>query len=45
MIWNFEIKVSAETDPAWDDQLVFLSWQKKPLIVELKAKDRSAIRL
>lgn len=44
MIWNFEIKLSANTDSAWDDQLVFLSWQKKPLIVELKAKERASMK-
>lgn len=44
MIWNFEIKLSEETDPAWLDQLVFLTWQKKPLVVELTPKERSPIQ-
>lgn len=44
MVWNFDMKLSAETDSAWDDQLVFLSFQKKPLIVELRAKERSSTK-
>ena len=41
MIWNFTMELSEETDPDWEDQQVFLSWQKKPLVVKLKARQRS----
>jgi hypothetical protein len=40
MIWNFTIEMSDETSPDWEDQQVYLSWQKKPLIVKLKARER-----
>lgn len=41
MIWNFTMELSEETDPDWEDQQVFLSWQKKPLMVKLKVRQRS----
>lgn len=44
MLWNFDMKLTADTDSAWDDQLAFISWEKKPLIVELKAKERTSMK-
>ena len=41
MVWNFDMELSNETDPAWEDQEVYLSWQKKPLIVKLRPRIRS----
>lgn len=41
MIWNFTMELSEETDLDWEDQQAFLSWQKKPLVVKLKARQRS----
>ena len=41
MIWNFDMELSDETDPVWDDQKVYLSWQKKPLIVKLRPRIRT----
>ncbi|KAF6217455.1 hypothetical protein HO133_006793 [Letharia lupina] len=44
MIWSFDMKLSADTDPASDDQTGFIPYQKKPLIVELRVKERSSIK-
>ena len=41
MIWNFDMELSDETDPVWEDQEVYLSWQKKPLIVKLRPRART----
>ena len=38
MIWNFDIELCDETDTDWMDQQVYLSWQKKPLIMMLAAR-------
>ena len=45
LIWNFDMKLSPDTDPAWDDQLAFIAFQKKPLIVELRARERSSVKV
>ena len=41
MIWNFDIQICEKTDSAWEDQQVYLSWQKKPLFVRLQTRSRS----
>lgn len=38
MMWHFDMELSTETDPNWVDQRVYIVWQKKPLIVELKPR-------
>ncbi len=35
------MELSNETDPVWDDQEMYLSWQKKPLIVKLRQRIRT----
>lgn len=38
VLWNFEIELNDETDPDWIKQKAWMTWQKKPLIVNLKAR-------
>ena len=42
IIWNFNIELSEETDPAWLDQEAFVTWDRKPLIVKLHPKAQDA---
>lgn len=35
MLWNFDMEICEETGREWQDQKVFITWQKKPLIVKL----------
>ena len=39
LLWLFELQASEDTKPNWADQLVFLRWQKTPLIVRLIPRD------
>lgn len=42
MTWNFKIELCEETDLNWMDQKTFRSFAKKPLIVRLTPRSRSA---
>jgi cytochrome P450 len=35
LIYNFDLQLSEETMDDWTDQLVYLTWQKNPLVVKL----------
>ena len=39
LLWLFDLQASEDTKPGWADQLVYLRWQKTPLIVRLIPRD------
>ena len=39
LLWLFDLQASEDTKPDWTDQLVFLRWQKTPLVVRLILRD------
>ena len=39
LLWLFHLEASEETKPDWADQLVFLRWQKTPLVVRLTPRE------
>ena len=41
IFWNFEIGVVEETDMHWSDQKAWATWQRVPLIVELRERQLS----
>ncbi|KAL8940525.1 MAG: hypothetical protein Q9216_002775 [Gyalolechia sp. 2 TL-2023] len=39
LLWEFDIALSEETDKNWADQKAWFTWDKKPLVVELKERE------
>ena len=39
LLWLFDLQASEDMKPGWADQLVYLRWQKTPLIVRLIPRD------
>lgn len=35
LIYNFDLELMEETKEDWEDQVVYLTWQKNPLLVRL----------
>ena len=40
-IWNFNVGFCEESDLNWDDQKVYMTWKKTPLIIRLTASQQA----
>ena len=38
MLWFFDMEVGEETDAEWADQKAWFTWEKKPLVMRLRAR-------
>ncbi|KAL8691298.1 MAG: hypothetical protein Q9218_003442 [Villophora microphyllina] len=38
LVWEFDIALAEETDKNWPDQKAWFTWQKKPLVVEIRER-------
>ena len=39
MLMEFDISTCEETDPKWLDQRAWFGWDKKPLLVRVRARE------
>ncbi|PYH96489.1 cytochrome P450 CYP4/CYP19/CYP26 subfamily protein [Aspergillus ellipticus CBS 707.79] len=39
LLWHFDFKYTKE-EKAWTDQKAFIAWEKRPLMVEVKVRER-----
>ena len=40
-IWNFDIGLCEELGMNWDDQKIYMTWKKTPLIIKLAASTQA----
>lgn len=40
LVYTFDLELMEETKEDWEDQVVYVTWQKNPLLVRLKLAAR-----
>ena len=40
VLWSFDLELSRQQQGDWLDQNVYLTWEKTPLMVKVKAAER-----